>query len=479
MRVKFPDNFLWGTAISAFQTEMGASKKAEDPGTDWYQWTHSAEIISKHLVSGDLPERGLGFWDTYEEDMRRAADLGTNSIRLSAEWSRIFPESTESVEAKLTRNSGGDVVDVEVDDECSAALSKLADWHAIDHYRKMFAYAKSLGLKVLLTLSHFTLPLWVHDPLACHKDMGASSKRGWVDERAVVEFGKYADLAARVFSENVDLWETINEPEVISTQGYLLGNVSGFPPAVADPLLTFRVQRNLVLAHNVAYGNLKKHSAGKPVGIAVAPNVFFPTDDDPRSKKAAEYATYMGAEWILNALIYGAFDNDFDMVTDERAEGIRGSDYIGVDYYNRIRMRHSAKITPPGVPSIETLPCVDCTDFGWDIFPEGIRWASNWVFNKYRLPIYILENGIADAKDEKRARYIRDHLGALGEAISIDGIPIKGYYHWALFDNFEWSEGYSMRFGLYAVDYETKARVRRKSTDVFESVCRTGELEYE
>jgi beta-glucosidase/6-phospho-beta-glucosidase/beta-galactosidase len=140
-------------------------------------------------------------------------------------------------------------------------------------------------------------------------------------------------------------------------------------------------------------------------------------------------------------------------------------------------MKYSGAPTPPGVPSIETLPCVDCTDFGWDIFPEGIRWASRWVFNKYRLPIYILENGIADAKDEKRARYIRDHLKALWDAINIDGVPVKGYYHWALLDNFEWSEGYSMRFGLYTVDYETKARVRRKSADVYASVCKTGEME--
>lgn len=127
---------------------------------------------------------------------------------------------------------------------------------------------------------------------------------------------------------------------------------------------------------------------------------------------------------------------------------------------------------------MEMLPCVDCTDFGWDIYPEGIRSVLKWIFSKYRIPIYILENGIADANDEKRARFTKDHLKNLGDAINIDSIPVKGYYHWSLMDNFEWAQGYSMRFGLYAVDYGTKARERRKSADVFESVCRTGELDY-
>jgi len=478
MKAKFPEDFVWGTAISAFQTEMGVSKEADFAGTDWYQWTHSPEIIENHLVSGDLPEKGVGFWDLYEEDMKRAKELGTNAIRLSIEWGRIFPESTEAIEAKVGRNRGGDVVAVGVGEEGFGALSKTANWDVVEHYRKMLAYAKSLGLKVFLTANHFALPSWLHDPVACHKDMEKSSRKGWVDEKTVIEFGKYADFAGRVFSESVDVWETINEPDVIATQGYVLGS-SGFPPGLEDPLLAFRVERNLALAHNVGYTNIKKHFGAKPVGIGIAPNVFFPVDDDPRSRKAAEFATYMSAEWILNALMYGCFDNDFDMMTDERAEGISGSDYIGIDYYQRIRVRYSENVSVAGALNMEMLPCVDCTDFGWDIYPEGIRAVSNWMFNRYRVPIYILENGIADAKDEKRARFTRDHLRALADAINVDGVPIRGYFHWSLMDNFEWANGYSMRFGLYSVDYETKRREKRKSAELFEKVCKTGELDYE
>ena len=478
MNLKFPEDFLWGTAISAFQTEMGVSKGADFQGTDWYQWTHSPEIIEKHLVSGDLPENGDGFWDLYEEDMKRARDLGTNSIRLSIEWGRIFPESTEAIEAGVGRNRGGDVIAVEVDEKGFGAVSRAADWDVVEHYRAMLAYAKSLGLRVFLTANHFALPSWLHDPVACHRDMEKASKKGWVDERTVIEFGKYADFAARVFSESVDMWETINEPDVVAIQGYVLSG-EGFPPALEDPLLAFRVERNLVLGHNVGYKNMKKHARERPVGIGIAPNVFFPVDDDPRSKKAAEYATYMSAEWVLNGLIHGCFDNDFDMITEERAEGIAGSDFIGIDYYQRIRMRYSEIAALAGVINMEMLPCVDCTDFGWDIYPEGIRSVSNWIFSKYRLPIYILENGIADAKDEKRARFTKDHLRALWDAINTDGIPIKGYFHWSLIDNFEWAQGYSMRFGLYSVDYNTKIREKRKSADVFEKVCKSGELDRE
>jgi beta-galactosidase len=474
MKAKFPNGFLWGTAISAFQTEGGVSKEADFPGIDWYPWTHSPEMISKKLVSGDLPENGDGFWDLYEEDMKRAVDLGTNSIRLSVEWGKIFRESTESVEAKVRRNSGGDVFAVDVDDVCFAGLSKIAHWDTVEHYRKMLAWAKRLGLKVLLTISHFSLPLWIHDPLACHHDLQTASRKGWLDQKTVVEFGKYADFAGRVFSEHVDIWETINEPEVVAAEGYLS---RGFPPALSDPQLAFRAERNMAFAHSVGYRNLKKHSPDKPVGIAIARNARVPADDDPRSRKVAEYATYVTTEWILNALIYGAFDNDFDMVAEEHAEGMSGSDYLGLDYYNRIRVRHSEEKDRMGL-HMETLPCVDCTDFHWDIYPEGIRSVSRWMHEKYRLPIYILENGLADSKDEKRARYIRAHLKELADAINIDGVPIKGYYHWSLLGNFEWGEGYSMRFGLYAVDFETKAREKRKSAEVFEQVCKTGELEY-
>ena len=474
MGTKFPDGFVWGTAISAFQTEMGVSKEADFPGIDWYQWTHSPEIISGKLVSRDLPENGDGFWDLYKEDMKRAVDLGTNSIRLSVEWARIFPESTDSVEAKVVRNGGGNVVDVQVDEAGFAALTRRADWDAVDHYRGMLEHARSVGLKVFLTINHFSLPLWAHDPVACHRDIEKASRRGWLDERTLVEFGKYADFVSRVFSKDVYIWETINEPEVVATQGY---SAKGFPPALSNAELTFRAERNMVFAHSVAYKNLKKHGPGKPVGFGIARNVFMPVDDDPRSLKAADYASYLSTEWILNALIYGAFDNNFDTVTDERAEGVPGSDFIGLDYYNRIRVRYSEGASGEGVPHMKVLPCVDCTDFGWDIYPQGIRSVSKWVFDKYRLPIYILENGLADAKDKKRARYIKAHLKELGEAINIDGVPIKGYYHWSLLDNFEWGEGYSKRFGLYAVDFRTKERRRRKSADVYEKVCRTGELQ--
>ena len=456
---------------------MGASKEAIDPGTDWFAWTHSPGIIAEHLVSGDTPEQGDGFWDLYKEDLGRARDLGTNSIRLGVEWSRVFPAPTESAGAKVKRNDQGVITGVEVDEHGFGELSKLADQDAVEHYRSILRYAKSIGLGVFLTLSHFTLPLWAHDPVACHRDIERSAKKGWVDEKTVVEYGKYADFAARVFSKDVDIWETLNEPEVVATEGYAFGRDSGFPPALEDRSLAFRVERNFALAHSVGYKNVKKHNPGKPVGIGVAPNVFVPVDDDPRSRAAAQHANYMNVEWVLNAIVYGAFDNDFDMVADEFAEGVGGTDFVGVDYYNRIRMKYREGPVKQWDTPMVTLPCVDCSDFGWDIFPEGIRIATNWVFEKYRLPIYVLENGIADAKDEKRGRYVREHLRELLKAMALDGIPVRGYYHWSLMDNFEWAQGYGKRFGLYSVDFETKERRMRKSAEIFQRICRTGEVE--
>ena len=183
----------------------------------------------------------------------------------------------------------------------------------------------------------------------------------------------------------------------------------------------------------------------------------------------------MNNEWFLNALIYGAFDEDFDMITDHRVEGLRGTDFIGIDYYTRILVRFNEKENL----NMEFLPCQNCTDFDWEIYPAGIGEVASWIFQKYRVPIYILENGIADAADNKRAKFISDHVRELWKAINICGVPVKGYYHWSLIDNFEWARGYSMRFGLYEVNYQTKQRIRRKSADIFEKICKSGEIEYE
>lgn len=474
MKVSFPSGFVWGTAISAFQTEYGSQEEDGAPDTDWLKWASSADIRDEGLISGDSPLDGDGFWKLYEEDLKRAKELGTNSIRLSIEWTRIFPKSTVGVQATVLRAERGEIIGMEIEREAWQALTMLADRTAVEHYRQIFSYAKSLGLSIFLTLYHWPLPSWLHDPIEYHRNPGNSNRRGWLDEKTIIEFGKYAYFASKMFADLVDLWETINEPEVIGAQGYFYGDTSGFPPGVSDMGQAFNVERNLALAHNVAYAMIKKNT-GNPVGIGISPPHFEPADTSPESRKITDRARYLNNEWILNAAVLGEFDGDLDMITDQRIQGFRGADFIGIDYYFRLRIRYNESADM----GMEMLPCEDCTDFQWDIYPAGIRLVCRWIFEKYRLPLYILENGIADSTDSKRERYLKDHIRELWKSIELDGIPVKGYYHWSLIDNFEWAKGYGMRFGLYAVDYVTKQRTKRNSANAYEIICKTNEVDYE
>ncbi len=471
MKIEFPEGFIWGTAISAFQTEMGSSNEGNFDGTDWYEWANSPQIIKEGIVSGDRPQEGDGFWDTYQEDLKLARSLGNNAFRMSIEWARIFPEPTIPVDASFSKNNNGEPLSFRKTAGTLSQLKSLANEDAINHYNQIVEYAHSLGLQVFMTLYHWPLPLWLHRPVNCHNDVNGERAKGWLNESTIEEFAKYAYYISKTIGPRVEFWETINEPEVIATNGYIFGSDSGFPPGLADIPMGFRVERNLAFAHNLAFKILKKNT-GRQTGIGTAPPHFEPVSNDPKDVEVANTARYLSNEWILNAAINGEFDNGLSGVPDEKIPDFGGTDYVGIDYYLRLRVKYSEEDQYAGALPMKTLPCDDCTDFEWDIYPEGIRKVTKWIYERYRRPIYILENGIADSADKKRARYIADHLKSLSLAISSDGVPVKGYFHWSLMDNFEWAKGYSMRFGLYSVDYRTKERVKRESASTYERVCK-------
>jgi len=471
MKLEFPSDFIWGTAISAFQNEMGSSKQSIYEGTDWYQWSNNKEIIEKGLVSGDKPQDGDGFWDLYKEDMKLARALGTNAIRMSIEWGRIFKDSTFSTENNFERNEKREPLRFIPNNRTFKELSKLADPDVVEHYENMIDYAHSIGLKVFMTLYHWPIPIWLHDPVQSHKDIEMSKKRGWLDISTIEEFAKYAYFASLTMGNKVDAWETINEPEVIAVNGYVLGPSAGFPPALENPLLGFSVMRNLSLAHNLAYSIFKKNTKIM-VGIGTAPQYFQPYSESKEDIEMAETIRYLNNEWILNATLKGEFDNGLTGTPDEKINNFGGTDYIGIDYYSRNIVRHTENASFAGTLPLQFEPCIDCTDFGWDIYPSGMENVLKWIYEKYKKPFYILENGIADAKDIKRREFIQSHLKTLQNIISKDKIPVNGYFHWTLTDNYEWADGYSMKFGLYEVDFDTKERKRRQSSDTFEAICK-------
>ncbi|MEM4762125.1 MAG: family 1 glycosylhydrolase, partial [Thermofilum sp.] len=202
----FPKGFLWGVSLAGFQFEMGdAEGRALDPNTDWFVWVHDRENIEKGIVSGDLPEHGIDYWHRFREDHALAQELGMNAYRLNVEWSRIFPKPTYAVEVGVEREEGL-AVGVSIDESDLAKLEELADAAAVQHYREVIEDLRERGFLVILNLVHFTLPLWLHDPIAARSTNLRKGPLGWVDQRFPVEFAKFAAYAAWKFGDLVDIW---------------------------------------------------------------------------------------------------------------------------------------------------------------------------------------------------------------------------------------------------------------------------------
>ncbi|RLG04083.1 MAG: glycoside hydrolase family 1 protein [Thaumarchaeota archaeon] len=482
----FPEGFLWGTAMSGFQVEMG--RGPVDSNSDWFKWVHDRENIRSGVVSGDLPEDGPGFWELYEEDLLRARkELNNNAVRLSVEWSRIFPHPTLNIPARVIRDRRGNVERVDIPKSSMDELEKLANESAVKRYREILRKARELGLEILLTVYHWPLPLWLHDPIECKHDLIHAEKRGWLSDATIVEFAKLSAYVAKAFGDLVDLYATINEPIVVAFNGYLSPK-TGFPPGLKDLNLALRVLKSLAIAHGIAYEQIKRWdrvSASRygpaTVGIVQSLRLIKPYDaKNPDDVEAAEIWWYAWNEWILNAVIQGDYDMCLDMVVDSEEKFpnlVKGCDYLGVNYYRRQRVKGVEGGGYHPIFRVRAVPCEgDCTDFGWEIYPKGMREILNWAYRKYRRKVIITENGIADASGEKRPRYLLDHLREVHKAIDEDGIPVKGYFHWSLIDNYEWARGFEMRFGLYKVDYRTKERIPTKAVELYGRICRENAL---
>jgi beta-glucosidase/6-phospho-beta-glucosidase/beta-galactosidase len=385
-------------------------------------------------------------------------------------------------------------------------LDELADRSAVRHYARELRDLRRRGLTPVLTLNHFTLPSWLHDPLAVRAafaGVGADEpppdvpRGGWLDDSTVREFGKFAAWSAWRFARQVDLWVTINEPMVVAVSGYV--NLPGvfaawFPPGVFSYTAAIGVVRNLARANALAYDAI--HRLDRTARVGPVHNMVAFTPADPSSatdRSGAEHADYIFNRIYLNAVVRGIDDRDVDGVIDpgERRRELRGrADFIGLNYYFRSR------VTGLGAPASTTVPLFDflpnnvyahpenpsappcpttCTEFGWEIYPQGFREVLRTV-GGYGRPIYVTENGLADSDDDQRSDYLVAHLRALRAAMRAGEVRARGYFAWSLVDNFEWAAGYYPRFGFFSYDPDTLKRRERPSARVFRGIARSGNL---
>jgi beta-glucosidase/6-phospho-beta-glucosidase/beta-galactosidase len=357
----------------------------------------------------------------------------------------------------------------------------------------------------MLTLNHFTLPIWVHDPQAVRSafaGLGSDdpvpeglSRAGWLDPSTVDEFRKYAAYAAWKFRDEVNLWATLNEPLITVSQGFVsIPGVTGVkaPGVLSYPAALLAVQ-NLGLANAAAYDAIHSRDDRARVGFVHNMVDWRPfAAGSPADATAADHADQILNRTYLDMAIRGWYDKNADGVRDqgEVRKPLRDkADFIGVNHYSPGRAQSLGFPVTSTIPLFDFLPHITyagngnpggetcpstCTDFGWEIDPTGLRNVVEEAAG-YGKPIYVTENGIDDAEDDQRRGYLRGYLEALQGAIA-DGADVRGYFYWSLVDNYEWAEGFAANFGLYAFDPETLERTMRPSAKLYRRIARTGDV---
>lgn len=448
--LKFPKSFLWGTATAAEQLEATAA-------SDWAAFIArnyngegnviaNAGIKDLHLWPANVIRKKTNHNEMVAEDVALMKEMGNNAYRFSIAWDKLFP--TESMT------------------EPDAA--------AVAFYDKLFAELKKNSIEPSVTLFHFSSPQWFF----AEKD----GKRGWERADALEHFGKFTKFVVNRWGKDVRVWTTLNEPMVYIYSGYMQGI---FPPLEKRPneKAVAPVMQSLLKAHALAYKIIKDFAAKNNIKAAVGVT--------QHTREFAPYRNYAILDRIIAGKVEQAFIWDFTdaiqtgvlKVTntdiEETIDGLKGTqDFVGINYYGRFYIK--SNIFSPTKFEVKNNDETDereiKNELGWADYPIGMKTILLSANNKYKLPLYILESGTAEAKhdDILRQRLITTHLAETAAAIEA-GADVRGYFHWSLIDNFEWAEGYGARFGLIETDYKNGfARKKRKSFDHYKKIIETG-----
>jgi len=405
--LKFPANFLWGAATSAYQVE------GDNSNCDWWEW-------EKNTGFKQPSANACRHYELYPEDFDLVKQLHHNAHRLSIEWSRVEPDK-------------GDFSAEE-----------------IFHYQKVILALKERNITPIVTLHHFTNPLWF-------VQIGS-----WQAKSKGNYFLEYVEQIVDALSENVTYWVTFNEPLVYLYYSYILGD---WPPQEKSIFTAKKVIDNIISTHVKAYKIIhdiyRRKNLPRPyVSIAKNTQAFMPCIPSPGNKLAA----------FLRDRFY-----NLELISILKRK--KSLDYIGINYYSR----GLVELNGWGLDHLFMDTCqknhsrLKKNSMGWDIYPQGLLDVL-LEFKKFGLPLFILENGICTPDDNLRWDYIREHLQKVHLAMK-QGIDVLGYLYWSLLDNFEWDKGFTPRFGLIDVDYNTYKRTIRKSAVNYGEVCRTGILE--
>jgi beta-glucosidase len=416
-----PLTFLLGAATSAHQIEGGTRN-------DWTEWEKGRYPDGTPHVADAARAAGrvADSWNLWQADLAALQLIGANVYRIGIEWSRLEPAQDRWDQA------------------------------SVDRYREMFASLAAAGIAPLVTLHHFTLPLWL------------SARGGWEWEGAPQAFAAFAGRAAAAFGDRVDLWCTINEPNVLVAKSYLAGQ---WPPGVKDPRRAAQVMVAQLKGHALATQELRARDRvdvdgdghATRVGIAHNMRIFDPASPSPIDGIVAGAADHFYNQAFLDSVATGRIRITIPTVVqiDIPYPTLRGTfDYLGINYYTREMVQGA--LSGPTVYRAFTPGDRPRSDLGWEIYPEGLyRLLKQQAHHGW--PLLVSESGIADNQGDRRPTFIRSHIYALDRARA-EGVNVIGYIHWSLIDNFEWSHGYRGRFGLFRIDFDGDPYLTRRPT---------------
>lgn len=427
--MSFSKEFLWGAASAAYQIEGAYDEDGKDLGI----WDALSEDHVKHGENGNI---ACDHYHRYKEDIALMKQMGIKAYRFSVSWPRIMPEE------------------------------HVVNEKGIRFYKALAEELLKAGIKPMCTLFHWNLPMWMHE------------KGGWLCEEIAAYFQEYTKVVVEALSDKVQIWMTVNEAATFTGAGYLEGIHAPFEFCEKESAewteRMCKLTRNVLIAHGNAVKVIREQAILPPqIGIAMDGTLWMPRsekEEDIESAKEitfAEIADLHQVNWWMDPIVRGTIHPVLEAyLTEEDKTIIRQPiDFMG---YNCYKANNYDDEKRPGAQFYSGLPR---TAMDWAITPDALYWAVRFFYERYRLPILITENGMANLDfvmsdgnihDIQRIEYMKSYLKGLKRAAE-EKYPVMGYLYWSIMDNFEWAEGYDKRFGLIYVDYRTQKRIFKDS----------------
>jgi beta-glucosidase len=446
-KIIFPDNFIWGAATASYQIE-GAINEGGKGESNWDRFSHTPGKI----MNGDTGDVANDHYHLWRSDIRLMKKIGLMAYRFSISWSRILPKGRGKVNKK-----------------------------GLDFYDRFVDGLLKAGIRPYITLFHWDLPQALED------------EGGWPSRSTVDAFVEYTDVVTKRLGDRIKDWTTLNEPACSAWLGYDNGV---YAPGIKDLSQAIRASHHLLLAHGLAVPVIRRNSSGAEVGITLNSNWTVAASNSSLDLDAVRQVDGKWVRWFADPVYgrgypsdvvadferQGALPHSLDFVQAGDLKAIAAPmDFLGINYYNRGVTRVNDPNNEPQkvFPSPKTPE--NWTEMNWENYPDGLMGVlSRFYFDYQPLKIYITENGASystppdekgNVPDVHRTNYLRTHFAAAHRAIQA-GVPLAGYFVWSLMDNFEWSVGYSQRFGIIWVDYETQKRTLKDSAKWYKGVIK-------